>query len=180
VAVLRLLGAMVCPGAQALLLFAMLAVKLLLAAVCLQGVATPTIRLPRLVLFLIEVAMSHFAEIDENDVVLRVIVAEQDFIDSGAVGDPSRWIQTSYNTHGGVHYKPNSRVPSEDQTKALRKNYANIGDTYDRNRDAFIRPQPFPSWTLDETSCWWIPPIPKPSNNELYRWDEDKALWVVI
>jgi len=83
--------------------------------------------------------MSHFAEVIDG-IVQRVIVAEQDFIDSGAVGDSSNWIQTSYNTKGGVHYAPNSNDP--DDGIALRKNYAGIGYTYDKIKDAFIGPQP--------------------------------------
>jgi len=93
--------------------------------------------------------MSHFAEVDSTNTVLRVIVAEQDFIDSGAVGDPKHWIQTSYNTHGGVHL--NGGIP-------LRKNYAEAGYIYDAGRDAFIPPSPFPSWVLDETTCLWRAP----------------------
>jgi len=93
--------------------------------------------------------MSHFAEVDSTNIVLRVIVAEQDFIDSGAVGDPTHWIQTSYNTRGGVHLHGGT---------PLRKNYAGAGDTYDPGRDAFIPPSPFPSWVLDETTCQWVAP----------------------
>ena len=91
--------------------------------------------------------MSHFAEIDKNNVVLRVIVAEQDFIDSGAVGNPENWIQTSYNTIGGVHTKGG---------QPLRKNYACIGYTYDKARDAFIPPKPSKDVTLDEKTCQWV------------------------
>lgn len=95
--------------------------------------------------------MSHFAEVVDG-VVQRVIVAEQDFIDSGAVGDPSRWIRTSYNTSGGEH----------PEGRPLRKNYAGIGYTYDAKRDAFIPPQPDPSWTLNEQTCLWEPPADWP------------------
>ena len=95
--------------------------------------------------------MGHFAEISgSNNIVTRVIVAEQDFIDSGAVGASSNWIQTSYNTHGGVHRLGGT---------PLRKNYAGIGYSYDESRDAFIAPQPEPSasipYVLNEDSCWW-------------------------
>jgi len=123
--------------------------------------------------------MSHFAEISgSNNIVTGVIVAEQDFIDSGAVGTGSNWVQTSYNTRGGVHYEPNSNIPSpviyqdasgssyttleeanasgsgtitpvsQSITLALRKNYAGTGYTYDRSRDAFISPQPEPSGSI--------------------------------
>lgn len=112
--------------------------------------------------------MSHFAEVI-NGVVSRVIVAEQDFIDSGAVGDPSNWIQTSYNTRSGVHI--NGGIP-------LRKNYAGIGYSYDPIRDAFIPPKPFNSWIIDEFSCQWIPPIPKPEGN--FIWNESLENWEAV
>jgi hypothetical protein len=93
--------------------------------------------------------MSHFAKI-ENNIVTQVIVAEQDFIDTGILGDPSQWIQTSYNTRGGVHL--NGGTP-------LRKNYAGIGYTYDSVLDAFIPPKPHASWLLNEDTCQWHPPV---------------------
>ena len=96
--------------------------------------------------------MSHFAKV-EDGVVTNVIVAEQDFIDTGAMGDPSQWVQTSYNTYLGVHYAPNSMTP--DDGTPLRKNYAGFGYTYDAERDAFIPPKPFPSWKLNEDTCDW-------------------------
>ena len=105
--------------------------------------------------------MSHFAEISgSNNIVTRVIVAEQDFIDSGAVGIVSNWVQTSYNTHGGVHYGVNeSGSYVADGGTQLRKNYAGFGYTYDESRDAFIEPQPEPSasisYVLNEDSCIW-------------------------
>ena len=119
--------------------------------------------------------MAHFAEVDENNIVKRVIVAEQDFIDSGAVGDSSNWIQTSYNTRGGVHYAPNSDEP--DGGIALRKNYAGIGFVYDKDRDAFYQPQPYPSWLLNEDSCLWESPVPCPDDGKMYRWNEDNQNW---
>lgn len=120
--------------------------------------------------------MSHFAEISgSNNIVTRVIVAEQDFINSGAVGDPSNWIQTSYNTHYGVHYAPNTTEP--DGGTQLRKNYAGIGYTYDRSRDAFYSPQPFQSWILNEDTCWWEAPVPYPDDDRDYLWDEDSCVW---
>jgi len=106
--------------------------------------------------------MAHFAKINPAGVVEQVIVAEQDFIDSGAVGDPSTWIQTSYNTRGGVHYNPDTDLPSEDQSKALRKNYAGVGYTYDAELNAFIPPQPYDSWVLNEETCLWDAPQPMP------------------
>ena len=142
-----------------------------------------------------EKIMSHFAEISGSGsgsityTVTNVIVAEQDFIDSGAVGASSNWVQTSYNTHGGVHYEPNSNIPSpvnyqdvsgssyttleeanasgsgtitpvsQSITLALRKNYAGIGHTYDESKDAFIAPQPEPSGSIP------------------YILNEDRCLW---
>ena len=114
--------------------------------------------------------MAHFAQIDETNTVIQVIVAEQDFIDSGVVGDPTKWIQTSYNTQGGIH--TNGGTP-------LRKNYAGIGYTYDLGRDAFIPPKPFNSWILDEESCLWEAPVPYPGDEQVYRWDEDIVNWVL-
>lgn len=112
--------------------------------------------------------MSHFAQIDENNVVVQVIVAEQDFIDSGAVGDPSKWIQTSYNTQGGVHNLGGT---------PLRKNYAGIGYTYDSVRDAFIPPKPFDSWILNEDTCLWDSPVPHPMDGGSYIWEEALQEW---
>jgi hypothetical protein len=119
--------------------------------------------------------MSHYAEIDNNNVVTRVIVAEQPVIDSGALGDPSNWIKTSYNTKGGVHYAPNSNEP--DGGVALRKNYAGKGFTYDKDRDAFISPKPFESWALNEDTCCWEPPVPYPADKKRYGWNENGQSW---
>lgn len=111
--------------------------------------------------------MSHFAKV-ENGIVTQVIVAEQDVIDSGAFGDG--WVQTSYNTYGGQH----------PEGRPLRKNYAGIGFTYDLGRDAFIPPQPFASWTLDENTCLWNSPIPYPNDENRYAWDETTTSWVAL
>ena len=119
--------------------------------------------------------MAHFAEIDENNIVKRVIVAEQDFIDSGAVGDSANWIQTSYNTRGGVHYTPNSDEP--DGGIALRKNYAGVEYTYDSDKDAFYASQPYPSWLLNEDSCQWESPVPYPDDGSDYNWNEENQSW---
>ena len=99
--------------------------------------------------------MSHFAEIDNNNIVQRVIVAEQDFINSGAVGDSFRWVQTSYNNN-------------------FRKQYAGEGFTYDKVNDVFVEPQPYASWTLD-ASHDWQPPTPKPDGN--HTWNEGTQAW---
>lgn len=112
--------------------------------------------------------MAHFAQIDENNIVTNVIVAEQDFIDSGAVGDPSKWIQTSYNTYGGVHKLGGT---------PLRKNYAGIGYTYDSQRDAFIPPCPYASWILNEDTCMHEAPVQMPNDGKLYVWNETTTSW---
>jgi hypothetical protein len=111
--------------------------------------------------------MSHFAQV-EDGIVKQVIVAEQDFIDLGVL--PGTWIQTSYNTHAGQH----------PEGRPLRKNYAGIGYVYDEVRDAFYAPQPYPSWTLDEQTCIWQPPVAYPSDGNKYSWDESSVSWVLI
>ena len=122
--------------------------------------------------------MSHFAKI-ENGFVINVIVAEQDFINT----QDGTWVQTSYNTYGGVHYQSNTDELSDDQSKALRKNYAGIGFVYDSIKNAFYEPQPYASWTLDETTCIWEAPVAYPSGGSFenpYTWDEDTTSWVQV
>ena len=123
--------------------------------------------------------MGHFAKVS-NGIVTRVIVAEADFFNNFVDDSPGQWIQTSYNTRGGVHYQPNTNEPSADQSKALRKNYAGIGYTYDSTRDAFIPPQPFNSWTLNEDTCLWDSPVAYPEDGKLYKWNEEIVNWEVI
>lgn len=113
--------------------------------------------------------MSHFAKV-ENGIVTEVLVIEQDVIDTGLFGDPSLWVQTSYNTHGGQH----------PEGRPLRKNYAGIGYTYDTVRDAFIPPQPFPSWLLNEDTCLWDAPVLYPDDGKPYYWNEAILSWVEI
>jgi len=121
--------------------------------------------------------MAHFAKI-ENGIVTTVIVAEQDFIDHLLLLNPGeQWIQTSYNTRGGVHYDPVTGEPSADQSKALRKNYAGIGYTYDSAIDAFIAPKPWPSWQLDTAKAIWQAPIAMPQDGKNYIWDEPTISW---
>jgi hypothetical protein len=105
--------------------------------------------------------MAHFAKIDSNNIVTQVIVAEQDFINSGAVGDSFLWVQTSYNRN-------------------FRKNYASVGGTYDKTRDAFIPPKPYASWTLVEDTCQWTAPVTYPDDGKKYEWDEDTTSWKEI
>jgi hypothetical protein len=123
--------------------------------------------------------MGHFAKVS-NGIVTRVIVAEADFFNNFVDDSPGQWIQTSYNTRGGVHYQPNTNESSEDQSKALRKNYAGIGYSYDSTRDAFIPPQPFNSWVLNEDTCLWDSPVPYPEDGKLYKWNEEIVNWEVI
>ena len=122
--------------------------------------------------------MSHFAKI-ENNIVTFVTVGRQE--DDGKeqelcerTGDTYR--QTSYNTRGGVHYTDGE--PSADQTKALRKNYAGVGYTFDEERDAFIPPKPFESWLLDEDTCLWEAPVEYPTDGGMYTWDEATLSWI--
>ncbi len=107
--------------------------------------------------------MSHFAQIKDG-VVQQVIVAEREFIDTLS---GSEWVQTSYNTYGGVH----------PEGRPLRKNYAGIGYAYDTVRDAFIPPQPYPSWVLSEESCLWAAPSEMPDDGEKYEWNEGSLSW---
>ena len=122
--------------------------------------------------------MAHFAELDESNTVLRVIVIEHAELVRGLWGDPERWVQCSYNTKGGVHFT--NGQASEDQSKALRKNFPLLGAKYDPDRDAFINPSLYPSWVLNETSCLWEPHIPKPEDqtDSYYLWDEETVSWV--
>lgn len=120
--------------------------------------------------------MSHFAKV-ENGVVTEIIVAEQDFIDTGLVGDPSLWIQTSYNTRGNVHYGSDGEP---DNGIALRANYAVIGGTYDSKADVFYAKQPYPSWTLNTSTWAWEAPTLYPTDGKKYYWEETNLAWVEV
>ena len=130
--------------------------------------------------------MAHYAFLDDQNIVTDVIVG----IDEGEDGiNWEDWYgnfkgqvckRTSYNTHGGIHYDPNTNQPSADQSKAYRKNYAGIGYSYDAMLDAFIPPQPYTSWTLNTTSCLWQSPIPYPDDGHMYKWDDDTLSWVRV
>jgi len=113
--------------------------------------------------------MSHFAKVLDGKVT-QVIVAEPEFFETFVDSSPGTWIQTSYNTHGGQH----------PEGRPLRKNYAGIGFTYDSVRDAFIPPQPFASWTLDEDTCLWNAPVAYPEDGKPYSWDESTLSWVEV
>ena len=123
--------------------------------------------------------MAHFAKVLDNK-VLKVIVADQDFIDNYIDDSPGMWIQTSYNTFGGVHYNRETNEPSDDQDKALRYNYAGIDFNYDANADAFYAPKPYDSWTLDTDTYLWEPPTPYPDDGENYGWNEESQEWEVF
>jgi hypothetical protein len=112
--------------------------------------------------------MAHYAKV-ENTLVTQVIVAEPEFFETFVDSSPGEWIQTSYNTSGGVH---------SDGGTPLRKNYAGVGFTYDSVRDAFIAPQPYASWILNEDTCLWDSPVPYPTDDLMYSWDEDTTSWV--
>jgi hypothetical protein len=114
--------------------------------------------------------MAHFAKVN-NGIVEQVIVAEPEFFDTFVDSSPGQWIQTSYNTRGGVHILGGT---------PLRKNYAGIGYTYDAQKDAFIPPKPYNSWSLNETSCLWEPPTPYPNDDNRYTWNESTTSWDVV
>ena len=120
--------------------------------------------------------MAHYAKVVDGKVT-NVIVAEAEFFDTFVDDTPGKWIQTSYNTRGGIHYEPNSDTPSSDQSKALRKNYAGIGWTYDSDKDVFYEPQPFASWTLNSTTYFWDPPVAYPDDGKTYQWNESTTSW---
>ena len=123
--------------------------------------------------------MSHYAKV-VNQTVTKVIVAEEEFFKGFVDSSPGEWIQTSYNTKGGVHYDPTTSKPSNDQSKALRKNYAGIGYSYDSELDAFVPPSPFPSWILNQETCLWQAPVTMPSDGVPYNWNEETQQWVGV
>ena len=114
--------------------------------------------------------MAHYAKVTDG-VVTAVIVAEAEFFDSFVDDVPGEWIQTSYNTQGGVH--SNGGTP-------LRKNYAGIGFLYDSEADAFYSPQPYPSWTLNTSSYLWEAPVSYPEDDTFYVWDEENENWSAV
>ena len=112
--------------------------------------------------------MSHFAKV-ENGIVTQVIVIEQDVLNSGHWGDPSLWVQTSYNTQANKHTLGGT---------PMRGNYAGIGYIYDKDHDVFYPPQPFASWTISESTDWlWTPPTPMPTDGKMYKWNEEPKTW---
>ena len=120
--------------------------------------------------------MGHFAKVVDGKVT-QVIVAEPEFFNNFVDSSPGSWIQTSYNTRGGVHYGQDGQP---DNGTPLRKNYAGIGFTYDRTRNAFIPPKPFASWILNESSCLWDAPVAYPDDGKRYNWDEATTAWIEV
>jgi hypothetical protein len=130
--------------------------------------------------------MAHYAFLDENNTVTEVIVGKDEGQDGinwelqYAAFRNQECKRTSYNTHGGVYYDPETNEPAVDQSKAFRKNYAGIGYTYDILRNAFIPPKPFASWVLDEETCLWQPPVVYPTDGQHYIWNEETTSWQEI
>ena len=128
--------------------------------------------------------MAHYAFLNMQNIVTEVIVGKDE------TDGPTNWEihygnfreqvckRTSYNTRGGVHYT--NGEASDDQSQAFRKNYAGVGYTYDETRDAFIPPQPYDSWTLNETSCLWEAPVAYPDDGQQYTWNEGTGTWDLI
>ena len=124
--------------------------------------------------------MAHFAKINENNIVTQVVVVNdsdgnndtdgQNFLNN-LFKTTHTWKKTSYNTYGNTHRLGGT---------PYRKNFASVGFTYDSSRDAFIEPKPYNSWTLDETTCLWEPPVAYPSDGKSYEWDEDNRQWVEV
>ena len=114
--------------------------------------------------------MSYFAQID-NGKVVQVISADQTFVDT----QEGFWLQTSYNTRGGIHYGPNGQP---DGGVALRANYAGIGFIYDSVNDVFYEPQPYPSWVIFAPTWIWQAPVPRPNDGKVYQWNEPTLTWI--
>ena len=124
--------------------------------------------------------MAHYAQLDTNNIVTLVHVGREETEGDGNWEQYYNAKRTSYNTKGGVHYDQKLNAPSVDQSKAFRKNFAGIGYTYDESRDAFIPPQPYPSWTLNEETCLWNSPVPYPTDGEPYIWNEENQTWDLV
>lgn len=120
--------------------------------------------------------MAHFAKV-LNGIVQQVIVADSEFFDTFVDSSPGTWIQTSYNTHGGVHYGQDGQP---DGGVALRANYAGVGYTYNQEEDVFYAPQPFPSWTISAPDWIWKAPVPMPEDGKVYVWNESALNWVEL
>ena len=135
--------------------------------------------------------MATFAKLNLENIVEQVIsVHDNELLDNGIeseekgiqflkslYGQDTNWKQTSYNTRGGKHYLPDNSGLSDTQNKAIRKNHASVGYSYDENRDAFIPIKPHNSWILNENTCLWEPPIARPNDGQLYKWNEETLSW---
>ena len=114
--------------------------------------------------------MAHFAKVKDG-IVTKVLVAEQEFVDNYIDNEAGEWVQTSYNTRGGIHLLGGT---------PLRKNFAGIGNIYDAQKDAFYSEQPYPSWTLNETTCLWEAPVAYPTDGQRYTWNETNQTWDLV
>ena len=114
--------------------------------------------------------MAHFAKVKDG-IVTKVLVAEQEFVDNYIDNEAGEWVQTSYNTRGGIHLSGGT---------PLRKNFAGIGNIYDAQKDAFYSEQPYPSWTLNETTCLWEAPVAYPTDDQNYTWNETNQTWDLV
>ena len=121
--------------------------------------------------------MAHYARVHATGQVVSVIVAEPEFLETYEDPTPGEWIQTSYNTKGGVYYTPNTNPPDPDQSKALRKNFAHIGGLYLAEHDMFVAKKPYPSWTVDLDTGFWEAPVAKPDDGKSYLWNESEQKW---
>jgi hypothetical protein len=123
--------------------------------------------------------MAHFAKLDKNNTVVFVTVGrDEDNENELSLRTGDTYKKTSYNTRGGVHYNPDTNQP--DGETPFRMNFAGLGYTYDSVKDAFIPPKPYPSWFLDEKTCYWIPPIPYPLDSNDYIWNEEQQNWILV
>lgn len=118
--------------------------------------------------------MAHFAQLDENNVVTQVIVVHNNELMDNGVESEAKGITFCQSLFPGTNWKQTSYNGN------MRKNYAGVGYTYDAQRDAFIAPQPYPSWTLDEATCRWNPPVPYPNDGQVYAWDEATTSWILV
>ena len=124
--------------------------------------------------------MAHYAYLDLNNIVTMIIVGKNEEDPPGNWEEYYGAKRTSYNTIGGVHYNSETGLPSGDQSKAFRKNYAGIGYSYDPVKDAFIPPKPYESWILNEQSCLWEAPVSYPKDGKMYEWNEEDQEWSLV
>jgi hypothetical protein len=125
--------------------------------------------------------MAHFALVNDSNIVEKVIVAEQRYVDILPIPEGYKWIQTSYNTRYGLHFGADG-LP--DGGTPLRKNFACIGMVYNPEIDAFHSPRPYKAWIFDPVSASWNPPMPQPedalSGHAVYEWDDDNDTWIEV